>query len=107
MDVWSTECSYNIGIDKYDLLGPVDPSFRALSGRLKLTVRRHKFNKDSRSKALESEVVFPSFQKSGFVGRHWVLLRHRHGQVQPSKALESEVVFSSYTSILGDMYDSG
>ena len=27
--------------------GPVDPSFRALSGRLKFTVRRHKFNKDS------------------------------------------------------------
>ena len=26
---------------------PVDPSFRALSGRLKFTVRRHKFNKDS------------------------------------------------------------
>ena len=29
------------------LLGPVVPSFRALSGRLKFTVRRHKFNKDS------------------------------------------------------------
>ena len=29
--------------------GPVDPSFRALSGRLKFTVRRHKFNKDSLS----------------------------------------------------------
>ena len=29
------------------LLGPVDPSFRALSGRLKFAVRRHKFNKDS------------------------------------------------------------
>ena len=28
------------------LLGPVDPSFRALSGRLKFTVRPHKFNKD-------------------------------------------------------------
>ena len=28
-------------------LGPVNPSFRALSGRLKFTVRRHKFNKDS------------------------------------------------------------
>jgi hypothetical protein len=28
-------------------LGPVDPSFRTLSGRLRLTVRRHKFNKDS------------------------------------------------------------
>jgi len=28
------------------LLGPVDPSFRALSGRLKFTVRRHKSNKD-------------------------------------------------------------
>ena len=31
------------------LLSPVDPSFRALSGRLKFTVRRHKFNKDSLS----------------------------------------------------------
>ena len=30
-------------------LGPVDPSFRALSGHLKFTVRRHKFNKDSHS----------------------------------------------------------
>jgi len=28
------------------LLGPVDPSFQALSGRLKFTVRRHKFNED-------------------------------------------------------------
>ena len=30
------------------LVGPVDPSCAALSGRLKFTVRRHKFNKDSR-----------------------------------------------------------
>ena len=29
------------------LLGPVDPSIRALSGRLKCTVRRHKLNNDS------------------------------------------------------------
>ena len=28
------------------LLSPVDPSFRALSGRLDFTVRRHKFNQD-------------------------------------------------------------
>ena len=28
-------------------LGPVDPSFRALSGRPKFTVRRHNFSKDS------------------------------------------------------------
>ena len=28
------------------LFGPADPSFQALPGRLKLTVRRHKFNKD-------------------------------------------------------------
>jgi len=28
-------------------LGPVVPSFRALSGPLEFTVRRHKFNKDS------------------------------------------------------------
>ena len=29
------------------LLGPIDPSFRALPGRLKFAVRRHEFNKDS------------------------------------------------------------
>jgi len=29
------------------LLGPVDTSFRALSGRLECTVRRRKFNNDS------------------------------------------------------------
>ena len=28
-------------------VGPVDPSVRALSGRLKFTVQRHKFNEDS------------------------------------------------------------
>ena len=28
-------------------VGPVDPSFRALFGRLQSTVRRHKFNNDS------------------------------------------------------------
>ena len=28
-------------------VGPVHPSFRALSGRLNYTVRRHKFNEDS------------------------------------------------------------
>ena len=38
------------------LLGPVDPSFRALSGRLKFTVRGHKLNKDS----LSQEVVSAS-----------------------------------------------
>jgi hypothetical protein len=30
-------------------LGPVDPSFRALSGRVEFLVRRHKFNKDNLS----------------------------------------------------------
>ena len=35
-----------LGQDAWVLLGPVDPSFRALSGRLKFTVRRHKFNAD-------------------------------------------------------------
>jgi hypothetical protein len=29
------------------LLGPEDPSFRALSGRIQFTVRRHKLNEDS------------------------------------------------------------
>ena len=31
------------------LLGPVDPSFRAFSGRLKFTVRRHVFDQKSLS----------------------------------------------------------
>ena len=37
-------CSYRVSAS---LLGPADPSFRALSGRLEFTVRRQKFNKDS------------------------------------------------------------
>ena len=31
---------------------PVDPSFRAISGHLKFSVRRHKFNEDSLAKGL-------------------------------------------------------
>jgi len=34
-------------VHRHSPLGPVDPSFRALYGRLKLTVQRHQFNKDS------------------------------------------------------------
>ena len=33
----------------------VDPSFRALSGRLKFTVRRHTFNKESLSGGQQTE----------------------------------------------------
>ena len=37
---------------------PIDPSFRALSGRLQSTVRRHTFNKDSLSrKVLDGDRV--------------------------------------------------
>jgi len=36
-----------IVLSRSSLLGPVDPSFRALSGRLTFTVRRDKFHKDS------------------------------------------------------------
>ena len=39
-------------IHRQSPLGPVDSSFRALSGRLKLTVRRHKSNKDSSPRRL-------------------------------------------------------
>ena len=34
-------------VHRQNPLGPVDPSYRALSGRVKFMVRRHKFNKDS------------------------------------------------------------
>ena len=37
-------------VESAGLLRPVDPSFRALSGRLKFTVRRHTLNKYSLSK---------------------------------------------------------
>ena len=46
--------------------GPVVPSFRALSGRLKFTVRRHKFNKDSLSGAGQREApgrISQTFEK--------------------------------------------
>ena len=35
-------------------LGPVDPSFRALSRRLQFTARRHTFNKDSRYRQVKA-----------------------------------------------------
>ena len=44
----STRCRFYI-VYRQSHLGPVDPSFRALSGRLKFTVRRHKINNDSLS----------------------------------------------------------
>ena len=55
-------------------LGPVDPSFRALSGRLKFTVRHHKFNNDSLSvqelRRLEKDDPdFHKFLKSGDEGQ--------------------------------------
>ena len=40
---------YDVHRVSSSLLGPADPSFRALSGRLKFTVRRHRCNKDSPS----------------------------------------------------------
>jgi hypothetical protein len=39
------------------LFGPVDPSFRALSGRLKFTVRRHKLNTDFLSWQAETNTL--------------------------------------------------
>jgi len=43
-----------IGSTSCIVKGPVDPSFRALSGRLNFTVRRHTFNEDSLSLAVRS-----------------------------------------------------
>ena len=41
---WVRICLYRVSSS---ILGPVDPSFRVLSGRLKFTVRRQNFNEDS------------------------------------------------------------
>jgi len=38
---------YDVHHVSSSFLGPVDPSFRALSGRLEFTVQRHQFNKES------------------------------------------------------------
>ena len=47
------------------LSGPVVPSFRALSGRLKFTVRRHTFNKEGLLPASEGQLTFGNpFQDS-------------------------------------------
>jgi len=47
-------------------LGPVDPSFRALDGRLKFTVRRHEINKDSFSTGLRQEAQHHHFTQGDF-----------------------------------------
>ena len=47
--LWRSSCciSKRAGSLRASRLGRVDPSFRALSGRLQFTVRRHKCNQDS------------------------------------------------------------
>ena len=56
-------------------VGPVDPSFRALSGRLKFTVRRNKFNKDSLSRGdLSAELPGSSFDHSEYQNRVCIAL---------------------------------
>ena len=50
------------------LLGSVDPSFRALSGRLELTVRLHTFNKDY----LSAVCVYVPMENTRIGFRVWV-----------------------------------
>jgi len=51
--LWEINLRFAPGLPPGWTLGHVDPSFRALSGRLKFTVRRHNFNKDSPSTTLK------------------------------------------------------
>ena len=62
-------------------LGPTDPSFRALSGRLNFTVRRHKSNKDSLSSTFLSLTLLETR----------VQFRYRSGSI----LLLSSLLFSS------------
>ena len=48
------------------LPGPVVPSFRALSGRLKFTARRHKFNQDSLSPLRAGGTLSSQFKNNYF-----------------------------------------
>ena len=63
--------SFTSGLFKKFLCSPVDPSFRALSGRVKFMVRLHKFNKDyllySKSSRTTTLQCNHSFLKVGLV----------------------------------------
>ena len=67
------------------LLGPVDPSFRALSGRLKFTVRRHKFDKHSLSWSRTLHAP------SGWLNRTWFV---PGGERRPQGLAPRKVAFS-------------
>ena len=70
------------------LLGPVAPSFRALSGRLTFTVRRHKFNKDSHSAEGRCSVAVTRAQ-----GRfRWAILKSGHGLQKWTRSVKMDTV---------------
>ena len=47
IDLWVIPRLHVVHRVSSSIFGQVDPSFRALSRRLKFTIRRHAFNKDS------------------------------------------------------------
>jgi len=80
LQVAGPECLWIVHRVSSSLLGPVVPSFRALSGRLKFTVRRHKFNKDSRVWRFQGPL--PSEQGNNLKGSKDLRLKNGSSQGQ-------------------------
>ena len=69
-------------------LGPIEPSFRALSGRLKFTVRRHQFNKEFLSKPHRSYNLPPEVNH---IGVELTIISHQRVNTEPLRSKESKL----------------
>ena len=76
------------------LLGPVILSLRALSGRLKFTVRRHKFNTHSLSVASnrQSRLTASAAKVSFMSALHLTFRVHVHLPIVDTSSIESRAV---------------
>ena len=70
------------------LLGPLVPSFRALSGRLKFTVRRDKFNKDFLS---QPHLMYHMPPEVNHIGVELTAFSHQRVKTEPSRTKESRL----------------
>ena len=78
-------------------------SFRALSGRLEFTVRRHKFNKDSLSLQEFNAVKAPSIlQQYLWKGIPWMLAGDRVHSTSPLTRSQARDFFDYKTSMITD-----
>ena len=73
-------------------MGPVDPSFRAFSGGLQNTIRRHTFNKDSLSSLRVGRGGSERGQRARAARGARLQVWHRVGQLLPALLLPGTLV---------------